>query len=658
MTIDILLKAPPAVLATGSSLLILLIVFVLFFLLPGLRLRARLSSVLRRLRNEAPKSIVDLQKAFDVDNKLNHFWREFRNTLHEQQGEHDGQLVTVAVRATIPADSFFNGQYIVDSRLQTEFFKHLPGILTGVGIIGTFLGLITGLQAFKVSEDAGQVRESLELLLGGVFEAFIVSATAITLAMIVTLLEKALLASLYRFTEDIAQHLDSLFTAGAGEEYLSRLVTASEDSASQSKILKDALVGDLKTILHEMNERQITAQAAQSEALGRHITGGIENSLQAPLKQIGDLVSKASGDQSAVAAELLKDVMASFSQRLNELFGGQITGIQELNQKSAQAMQDAVASLNQLVGRMEDNSQRSGDTMADKMGQAVEEMARRQADMNQQTQSFVESIRQMVASSQTETNAKLNEAIGDLNKHVTEMISALQTQATQSHQEQQRREESLNDRTQGMVTSLGDSVADVVTQMAASTAQMQQSVASLERTTTASIDKLNAGATTLEQGATAFARAGDKVTEALGQAATVANKMTEVSGSLTSSSSALQSILADYRSNREATGSMLTEVRAVVEAAKREASLTQDVLGRIQSAADKLAAAQEETEDYLEGISEVLAKAHGEFANGTTSTLNKMHSDFHDKLSGAVGLLSTAIEALGVTVLGASSPRK
>lgn len=658
MTIELLLKAPPAVLATGSSLFILLVVFVLFFLLPGLHLRVRLSSVLRRFRNETPQSILDLQKVFDIDHKLSHFWREFRDTLHEQKGEHDGQIVTTAVRATIPADSFFNAQYIVDGRLRTEFFKHLPGILTGVGIIGTFLGLITGLQAFKVSEDAGQVRESLELLLGGVFEAFLVSATAITLAMVVTLLEKALLTSLYRCTEGIAQYLDSLFTAGAGEEYLSRLVTASEDSASQSKILKDALVGDLKTILHEMSERQITAQAAQSEALGRHITGGIENSLQAPLKQIGDLVSKASGDQSAVAAELLKDVMASFSQRLNELFGGQITGIQELNQKSAQAMQDAVASLNQLVGRMEENGRRSGDIMALKMGKAMEEMERRQAEMNQQTQSFIESIRQTIASSQTETNAKLNEAIRDLNTHVTEMIRALQTQAAQSHQEQQRREQGLSDRTQGMVTSLGDSVAEIVKQMAASTTQMQESVAVLERTTTSSIDKLNAGATTLEQGATAFARAGDRVTESLSQAATVANKMTEVSGSLTSSSSALQSILADYRSNREATSSMLTEVRAVVEAAKREASLTQDALERIQFAATKLAEAQKEADAYLDGVSKVLTEAHGKFADGLTRTIDRANSDFHNKLSSAVGLLSGAIEELEVVISSAPSPRK
>ena len=44
-----------------------------------------------------------------------------------------------ALRATATAEAFFNAQYVVDGRLRTEFFKHLPGIFTGIGIIGTFL---------------------------------------------------------------------------------------------------------------------------------------------------------------------------------------------------------------------------------------------------------------------------------------------------------------------------------------------------------------------------------------------------------------------------------------------------------------------------------------------------------------------------------------
>jgi hypothetical protein len=141
----------------------------------------------------------------------------------------------------------------------------LPGLFTGVGIIGTFWGLIQGLQAFKVSDDAGVVRTSLEGLMHHVSDAFLVSATAIIDAMIATFVEKMLVAALYRKAEELTFELDSMFESGAGEEYLARLVKASEDSADQSKMLKDALVTDLSRVLTSLTDRQIQAHAQGSQ---------------------------------------------------------------------------------------------------------------------------------------------------------------------------------------------------------------------------------------------------------------------------------------------------------------------------------------------------------------------------------------------------------
>ena len=171
----------------------------------------------------------------------------------------------------------------MDSRLRTEFFKHLPGIFTGLGIIGTFTGLIEGLRRFQVSENAVTVRASLESLMHAVGEAFLISAAAIAAAMLVTFIEKLILAGLYRKAEEIAHAIDAQFDAGAGEEYLARLVTASEASASQSKILKDALVKELGDILRELtasqlaNGEKLNLQIAQriEDAANRQVAAGI-----------------------------------------------------------------------------------------------------------------------------------------------------------------------------------------------------------------------------------------------------------------------------------------------------------------------------------------------------------------------------------------------
>ena len=213
-----LLNVPIHLKLTGGALLFLALVFVFFFLLPGVIHWFRLRGILGALlKFKGPTPPGDIKKVFARDKRLAHLWSEYQDTLHVQREQQDGQMKIVAVRSTVPAEAYFSGQYLVDSRLRTEFFKHLPGIFTGLGIIGTFTGLIEGLRHFQVSENAITVRASLESLMHAVGEAFLISAAAIAAAMLVTFVEKLILAGLYRKAEEIAHAIDAQFDAGAGE---------------------------------------------------------------------------------------------------------------------------------------------------------------------------------------------------------------------------------------------------------------------------------------------------------------------------------------------------------------------------------------------------------------------------------------------------------
>jgi hypothetical protein len=156
-------NVPGHLLATGGVILLLVLGFVVLFLVPGVIHWFRLSGIQRALLAfTAPTPPSEMKKLFARDKRLAHLWGEYQDTLHIQREERDGQMKIVAVRSTVPAEAYFSGQYLVDSRLRTEFFKHLPGIFTGLGIIGTFTGLIEGLRRFQVSENAATVRASLE----------------------------------------------------------------------------------------------------------------------------------------------------------------------------------------------------------------------------------------------------------------------------------------------------------------------------------------------------------------------------------------------------------------------------------------------------------------------------------------------------------------
>jgi hypothetical protein len=548
----------------AGILVALTLIFIVFFLIRGIWVRLKLWRLKMRLR-KVTAATADFTKIFSLDRALAHLWREYRHTLHEQKEVNPttGLQELVELRATVPAEAFFNAQTIIDNRLRTEFFKHLPGICTGLGIIGTFLGLLQGLAAFKVSENAQEVRSSLEALLHGVFEAFSVSAVAIALAMAITLAEKFLIASLYRATESLANRLDSMFEAGASAEYLERLVKASEESASQAKILKDAIVTDLKEILSDLTQKQINAASAGTAQLGQQIIAGLQAGFTGPLAQIAGAVERVSLDQGQAVTKLLTDVLAGFSQRIQDLFGGQLSGINQLQQSAVEALNAAVGKLDQMSNGIDAASQRATESLAGKVGEAIDAM--------------------------------------------------------------ELRLEAVNNRTKELVDQMGSS-------------------------TTGTIDKMNTGADTLHAAVGNFTKATQGMTDLMSGAAQSSDALTQSARSMTAATGVLEAIVADYRTSRDTFERMLTELRATVENAKKEASLTSDVLARMNDAAEKLSQAQTQAGNYLETISDVLAETHQEFSDNMRKTLGEANRQFYDQLSQGTQLLRAAIQELEVTL--------
>ena len=142
-----------------------------------------------------------IQKKLMTADPFKHLWSEYNETLHEVTRFSNGMLTVENWRATVPAEVFFTNQVIVDTPLKTEFFKHLPGLFTGIGIIGTFLGLIIGLSEFHPEDALG----TLPLLVEHVAGAFVVSAVAITCAMIITAFEKISITNRYMEVEELCQ---------------------------------------------------------------------------------------------------------------------------------------------------------------------------------------------------------------------------------------------------------------------------------------------------------------------------------------------------------------------------------------------------------------------------------------------------------------------
>jgi hypothetical protein len=691
-TIEWLLNAPIVIQIVAITLAILLGIFVGGIFINGLRIWYRLSVAAGKLRRLKKTQSKDPSLIFARSKTLAHLWTEYRDTLHEQRSFNaaTGEMGPPLLRATVPASVIFTTENLVDSPIGTEFFKHLPGLFTGVGIIGTFTGLIRGLQAFKVSENAAVVRTSLEVLMQGVYQAFMLSAVAIFFAMVATFFEKLLVTILYRKAEEITFELDGMFQSGAGEEYLARLVKASEDSADQSKILKDALVTDLERVLSTLTDQQIKAQAAGSQDLAKQFVESLTVGLQGPLERIAESFQNTSQGNSQAVTTLLTDVLAGFSQKLEELFGSQVSGINQLQQQTIQALQAAVVRLEQMASSVEAAGTKTSDAMTEKLADAIGAMETRQQLMNDRMAEFVEQIRTLVSQSQTETNQKLQttlteigeavraqiaslkeqgdqasnahveresqiagqtqEILRQLGAQVETVVGSLQTQAEQTASAQVERENRMFVQTDETVARLGELTETMMGEVRVVIGEVRGTVEAMRNVTSDAISRMNSGADTMFIAADEFTKAAQGVSGVLQQATGVSDKLAEAAGSLTTSSTMLQGVIADYALTRETLAAMLADLRGTVENAKREANLTSDILARIEGASQRLGQLHKDAEDYLAGVSDVLARAHGEFATNIEKTLGESYRQFGSRLAEATGLLRTMVDELAATI--------
>lgn len=350
----------PFDIATGTALVAFLLAAIAFgflfrFVWPAWRLGRELSAALRQLDQlpRHPGQPVDIDiigRDILAHGPLAHLWREYAQTLHgvSETGP-DGRPRLAAWRSTAMAETFFTEQALVDVPLKTEFYKHLPGILTGLGIIGTFAGLILGLTRFEISGDAEIVRTSLRALIQGVGHAFKISAAAIALAMLLTWIEKSLVTARYRQVARLVQRIDSLFESGVGEEYLARLVRASEATVAQGAQFGQQVVRELRQALEEMGKRQQEAFSRQQAQLA----SAVADALREPMTRVAGAVEKTGSDQGAVMGHALEGALLRFSERLDGTFGQRQDGLESLLSQTAVGLQQAVAELRRVAVQLE-----------------------------------------------------------------------------------------------------------------------------------------------------------------------------------------------------------------------------------------------------------------------------------------------------------------
>ncbi|MBF0620644.1 MAG: hypothetical protein HQL54_01825 [Magnetococcales bacterium] len=246
--------------------------------------------------------------------RFSRLWRDFAKTVHVQIYNDDYGDARVNYRATVPCEMFFNRQTLVDEPMRVEFFRHLPGILTGAGIVSTFAGILLGLTEFNPTVQPDQVTIQLHNLFTGVSTAFVASFMAIFTAILVTVLEKLVLHWRASQINNLQSQIDSLFPGAVESEYLADLVrqetvgsSGEMDHATAVVLprLEKFLETDFTKVIKDVSERMMVGQAERNRQLETSFTVAL-NTMTEVLSQSLDLHKKQSQTLSGVETVLTR----------------------------------------------------------------------------------------------------------------------------------------------------------------------------------------------------------------------------------------------------------------------------------------------------------------------------------------------------------------
>jgi hypothetical protein len=259
-------------------------------------------------------------------------WAQFRKTLIL---EHVPWFVEPRIFSTRLAEDVFTQETLLSHRVNLAFYSQLPSLVTGIGLLLTFLALFIGLS--KLHAD-GQEIVGIQGLINGLAGKFLTSIIGLIAANLFTLIEKPMVFRLMNAHHAFLGLIDKLFPRKTMEQMLEQLTPMHSEhgggrQASGGELRErvggmgtDSLAAPIteltsavRSLAKWKQEEQATAQRTATE-----LPRIIREKLTAPLKELNDSIHdltaflKDAHVNQTQATTTLEDLMSRLTDTLAE----------------------------------------------------------------------------------------------------------------------------------------------------------------------------------------------------------------------------------------------------------------------------------------------------------------------------------------------------
>jgi len=221
--------------------------------------RARLDESTETRRDlddlQALDRAVRSERAFAGD------WLAYRKTLTVEQS---AWFLEPTVHSQRAASDFFSFESLCAAHLNVRFYRQLPGFMTGMGLMFTFLAILIGLSKLHAN---GSEIDGIQGLINGLSGKFVTSIVGLACANAFTLLENSLWHRLDNRHRECLSLLDEMFPQKTSDQHTQVSSSPNGPPAAIAAPIRNETAHQLVEVVQQRLGSTVAALSAASQAL-------------------------------------------------------------------------------------------------------------------------------------------------------------------------------------------------------------------------------------------------------------------------------------------------------------------------------------------------------------------------------------------------------
>ena len=621
--------------------------------------------------------LYNLFRVYTAKNKINKlisssvFAEEIKSTKLKDVGEAYLKSIKIktpeGLKSNIPSSYFINVESVSKSfEINFKMLDAASGILVGLGLFGTFLGLTIGIRDFD-SSDSSNIQQSIQSLLGGMSTAFITSLFGMFFSLLYTALDKPFRNKLQRSIYVLTENLDNIYFMDDNEvweqnqaafvdriinavraEFESKLVYTNESGQSTS-------IGNaIREILSE-NMEQSKALKSFSTDLALELNNGFDEVLSRQMQQkilplmesvdkttksVIEHIDKMASTVASPASGMMESVVDELKKSMSAIIDEFKSNLSDSATSQLEALAIQLGSASKTMGDFPKNMENISATLQvtiNEVKSAIAEISKTSATANttamQQMQEQISFATGSISNAMAEVKEVMNGITNSSQEQSNQMIAKL-SEAT----------EKMGSFLDNTVSNLSSSVQSSMKSITEDVTNKQADLIALQEDTTSQTKKLleafNVGLERLE-------KMNEYVTGTM-------NSFRQAQGEISISTGNLKTISADMKLSTEIFNKVQSEYTEKLNQLQLSSQRSIDQIAELLRNSGQMTAdyAQkfELIKQGLSGIFVDLQNGLTEYSRTVQATTQKYLDQYSSNLTDTTNALATAIQQQGEVV--------